>query len=99
MMLLEKQKVLTELFFSTTIHHTCRGRTTCALRVRWDVKAEAQGAASLRHLEGEETLEKVRAGLHACQHLIGSPYTLQQSESHTQNIHNSGKQSTELKCT
>ncbi len=78
------QEVATQLFFSTAIHHTCGGRSTCALRVRGDVKAEAKSAASLRHLEGEETLEQVHAGLRARQHLIRSSYTLQQPESHAQ---------------
>lgn len=72
------------LFFSTAIHHTCRGRSTCELGVRGDVEAEAKSAASLRHLEWEETLEQVHTGLHALQHLVRSSYTLQQSESHAQ---------------
>ncbi|TNN88832.1 hypothetical protein EYF80_000710 [Liparis tanakae] len=65
---------------SSLIYHTCWGRSTCELWVQGDAEAEAKSTASLRHLEGEETLKQVHTGLHTCQHLIRSSYTLQQSE-------------------
>lgn len=69
---------------STALHHTCRGRSTCALWVRGNVKAEGESAASLCRQEGEKTLKQVHAGLDARQHLIRSSHTVQESESHTQ---------------
>lgn len=73
-----------EFYHIKAFHHTCTGRTTCALRVRGDVEAEAESAASLRHLEGEKRLEKVHAGPHARQHLIRLSYALQQPEPQTE---------------
>lgn len=66
---------------STANHHTWTGRTTCALRVRRDVQAEAEGTAALRHLEGEERLEKVHPGPHTRQHVIRLSDALEQPES------------------
>lgn len=62
---------------------TCRGRCTCSLWVRCDGVFEAEGAASLRHLEREEALKQIHSSFHTSYDLIWTTHTFQQPDTRT----------------